>query len=718
MRIKHLVLFLSIIFCANYYLLAQADFNIIGLDEISHYWNGPISIATQDSLVFVLDDRCLSILKARGTDQDLKLSYVSDFDVPGQDMVVSGNYVYTVGHGLIVTDISDIQNPVIVRTVGVGTNWCKDIVKNGNYLYISNLDTGMHIIDVTNPEQAHQVGFFSTIGNCWSLDIKDNYVYLSDINMLKIIDVTNPANPIQVGFCSNSHSVSGVCVQGDYAYISDLVMGDSGLSIFNISNPSEPFQTGFLQISFGSFRIGVQDSLVFVTGYDSSTPYLKIISVFDPTNPIEIYSFEGRYNGFVYYQNSLLVTNLARTIDVFNIRDSMNASRKYLYVNDPYIAIAKKDNYLYTLGDYGGFKVINASDPGNLEEIGMCRIIPDNVHISGEAGISIQDNLAFVINSFLGIIWIDISDPTSPQVIDNLYILPYSDFVFDSGYIFVSMQVGGICVINISSNPASIVNYCTEVDSIKEIALNETKLFALDENNVMHIFQKNSSSLAEIGSYIFPNDVRCLTAYNNYLYYESNYSIKIMDVSIPENPIVISTISNQGTIKEMKIIGHFLYVISINRGLLIFDLINPNHPILTGKNTTAGRYAHMNISENYMFAVQDKIRSFDCQNALSIEDCLTPEPESMMTINNYPNPFNTSVKVNFHIPLSGKTSLEIFNIKGQLVQTLVNESKSKGDYCTLWNGRDQHNVGVASGIYFAKLKRGNQELVKKLILLK
>ena len=84
---------------------------------------------------------------------------------------------------------------------------------------------------------------------------------------------------------------------------------------------------------------------------------------------------------------------------------------------------------------------------------------------------------------------------------------------------------------------------------------------------------------------------------------------------------------------------------------------------------------------------------------------------------NFPNPFNPSTTINFYLQKDGLTNLDIFNIKGQKVKTLVNENLDKGQHSTFWNGKDDNNKQVSSGIYFYKLNTGNFSSTKKMILI-
>jgi hypothetical protein len=80
---------------------------------------------------------------------------------------------------------------------------------------------------------------------------------------------------------------------------------------------------------------------------------------------------------------------------------------------------------------------------------------------------------------------------------------------------------------------------------------------------------------------------------------------------------------------------------------------------------------------------------------------------------NYPNPFNPSTVINYSIPKESNVSLKIYNLLGQEVKTLVDETKAPGNYNVSFNARD-----LSSGIYFYSLKAGNFYQVKKMMLLK
>ncbi len=85
---------------------------------------------------------------------------------------------------------------------------------------------------------------------------------------------------------------------------------------------------------------------------------------------------------------------------------------------------------------------------------------------------------------------------------------------------------------------------------------------------------------------------------------------------------------------------------------------------------------------------------------------------------NHPNPFNPTTRISFSLPSQCRTILNIYNLKGQLVKTLLNQDLDKGNHSINWNGTDIKGMNVGSGVYYYKLQWNKKELTRKMILLK
>jgi formylglycine-generating enzyme required for sulfatase activity len=93
-------------------------------------------------------------------------------------------------------------------------------------------------------------------------------------------------------------------------------------------------------------------------------------------------------------------------------------------------------------------------------------------------------------------------------------------------------------------------------------------------------------------------------------------------------------------------------------------------------------------------------------------------PSSFQLEQNYPNPFNPSTTIEFQLPRDILVSLDIFNVLGQKVATLVNETKKAGYYQIQWNGTNNAGQAVATGVYYIRLQSKDFVATKKIMLIR
>ncbi len=94
------------------------------------------------------------------------------------------------------------------------------------------------------------------------------------------------------------------------------------------------------------------------------------------------------------------------------------------------------------------------------------------------------------------------------------------------------------------------------------------------------------------------------------------------------------------------------------------------------------------------------------------------KPSAFLLSQNYPNPFNPVTNFKFSLPRASHVKIEIFNIVGQRVKTLLDEDMKAGVFVVDWNGEDEKGVEVSSGIYFYRVIAGNRSDIKKMVLLR
>lgn len=126
----------------------------------------------------------------------------------------------------------------------------------------------------------------------------------------------------------------------------------------------------------------------------------------------------------------------------------------------------------------------------------------------------------------------------------------------------------------------------------------------------------------------------------------------------------------------------------------------------------------------------DNGTSFPAKVIVSVTDPLPVEPEptppgsslprAFSLGANFPNPFNPSTTITYHVPEGAPehVSLKVYNLRGQLVATLVDSPRPPGEYGVTWDGTDNNGCGLPSGVYFYRMNAGPFHSTRKMVLLK
>jgi len=103
-----------------------------------------------------------------------------------------------------------------------------------------------------------------------------------------------------------------------------------------------------------------------------------------------------------------------------------------------------------------------------------------------------------------------------------------------------------------------------------------------------------------------------------------------------------------------------------------------------------------------------------------ILDTNEPENPPILTalLGNFPNPFNPSTTISFVLSSYENVSIDIFNVRGQLVRGLVSGVWSEGSHEVIWNGTDDNGTVLGSGLYFYRFTAGDIVETRKMLLLK
>ena len=157
--------------------------------------------------------------------------------------------------------------------------------------------------------------------------------------------------------------------------------------------------------------------------------------------------------------------------------------------------------------------------------------------------------------------------------------------------------------------------------------------------------------------------------------------------------------------------------------LLMYNL--SNRPIPAGEGSIVSLPAVLNpyASGDVRIQLKQVVLADEKAALIPVSDGSPSIPVAFELDQNYPNPFNPSTTIRFSLPSQSKggylpTTLRIYNVLGQMVRTLMDEPLAAGTHDVIWDGKDDRGSQVASGIYFYKLRSGDYEDTKKMVMMK
>ncbi|MCX5752802.1 MAG: T9SS type A sorting domain-containing protein [Candidatus Krumholzibacteria bacterium] len=154
---------------------------------------------------------------------------------------------------------------------------------------------------------------------------------------------------------------------------------------------------------------------------------------------------------------------------------------------------------------------------------------------------------------------------------------------------------------------------------------------------------------------------------------------------------------------------------------------------IAAENVNAGGYpvrtmwfgfSYMNIRDDVLSAPMDRVEIardvfdyFGETTNIDITPADAPKPTTKLT-QNFPNPFNPATTIKYSVKDKGLVTIRVYSVAGQLVRTLVDGVKDAGYYAVTWDGKNDRDGAVASGIYFYRMDTKGFSETKKIVLLR
>ena len=116
--------------------------------------------------------------------------------------------------------------------------------------------------------------------------------------------------------------------------------------------------------------------------------------------------------------------------------------------------------------------------------------------------------------------------------------------------------------------------------------------------------------------------------------------------------------------------------------------------------------------------IRDSVYHYAADYSSVSDDPKSVVPSGYVLKQNYPNPFNPDTKIEFTIPASEQVSVNVYNLEGRLVKTLIDQEMRSGQHVVRWDGTNQVGTKVATGMYIYQLKTNSTVLHRRMTFVK
>lgn len=344
---------------------------------------------------------------------------------------------------------ADALNIELIGQIGGQT---QAVVVDGSYAYSASAAgvSGLRIIDVANPAQPTEVGFYDTPGAAFDVAKAGNLIHVADgAAGLQIIDVSNPINPIETGYYDNLEFPTDVAAAGSYSYVADL---QDGLQIIDVTNPANPMGVGNYDTPGTDWGITVAGHFAYVAATDGG---LLIIDVANPAAPIEAghYRTPGDALGVAVAGNFAYVADDEKGLRIINIMDPATPTEVGFY-DTPGAAenVVVAGHYAYIADRFGGLRVIDVSDPTIPTEAGYYVIA------EGAYDVDVAGNLVFVASGASLLVLEFQPELPSPELNINRNVGAPGSFFTVSGSDYPPDEVATVIINSQELNSISVEN--------------------------------------------------------------------------------------------------------------------------------------------------------------------------------------------------------------------------------------------------------------------
>ncbi len=686
-----------------------------------------------------------------------------------RSVAVQGDFLFAgLSNYLVVIDVSHPGKPRRVASTRIITTsplWSVyDIAMSGEYALTAD-DAGLHIIDVSDPYNPVEIGADET-GYALGVAVSGSVAFVTNADGVRAVDISDTKNPIIIGSVATSEWAVKIRVIGGYAFVAGYF---GSLIVIDVSNPTSPTEVACYDVGAYSWGLDVQDTLAYLP-VEYGTSGMSIIDISIPESPLQI----GRYA--CYNPEDVVVADgyayLVGTPYLFEVVDVSDptAPRRAAVIDDTGgFEIVKQGQTVYVADSGSSFRVVDVEDPAVPEVLGR------HDFVGRGRCIAFEGSNAFVGEYGGGFTSIDLTEPDDPaflasighsEITSDIHVMGSELFTGNSDW-YPDATGGGFSIYD-TTDPVDPVPVSTAFswDNVYDIEADPSYVYGIGNRYGYKFFVydiTDRASPAELAALPISGGPRQCDVAGDVAYVAARSGgLVVLDVSDRQNPAELAMFV--GDISDIQVVGRYGFAVEPGSGLVVIDVSNPEHPAEVSRTTGIGTPYFVTVDYPWVITTSyddNFLRILDASDPASpvlvsqyetggtgpvaVSDTLlvmvTDGPGSVLILEcglldkttgvgdntprllrlgqNYPNPFNPTTTIEYSIAEPGQVSLNVYNVAGQLVRTLVNGYQTPQEIQPVtWSGQNDRGQSVSTGVYFYKLSTRGFTRTRKMLILK
>jgi len=711
------------------------DLNISLLSDF--LWRFVKDVQYQDGLIYLLTERGLLVYDGHVDFISPRLLSQFGLDYSCRSLDVKGP-VAVLYSGIDRMTFLDIANPEEIREifhVEVGDT-IFDYSSAGTAGYVACGFSGIRVLDLSDSAGGIEVAVLDEGVHTVAVEAHEGYLYVADdFNGVLAYGLENPLKPSLLDEVLFLQPVTDLAVSAGRVYLAN---GNSGVVSYEVEPPLNLTRLDTYQTAMRAVKTEARDGLI------SAVDLLGDIYIFDPdtTEPRHVFQERGISDHFdIASRNDrdyIFFPDDSGGFEVLSIDEAVQPDQVWYYPGSSLItSTALIGDFIMVAGMNDDVTVWRVERDLNPELVSTLSMAAKNSFV-----VALDSLLVVAENSLPQDSWVRLFNVLDPMGILNMkrnliawsHVSDIEVEYNDSGTIeLTTFGSEGTTLFTLETAGEKPEDFYAVLERTF-VPSKFTQTAVERYGGYLYTYQKKGSGviydatdiglnneLPKIGSFDASGGTYCIEVIDSLCYLGGGYGVQIRRMDGYQIGEKLAHIGSGYRVLDLQFdwVDSLMFAALGDEGVAIYDVADIADPQLLCSISTHG-YSELVSMSGGKLAVADRYSVEVFDYSFYRDEPILPSRFSLAQ--NYPNPFNLSTKIEFAVPgdLNSRYNieLEIINILGQTVRTLVDARLSAGFYKYAWDGTDQSGREAASGVYFYRLSVDGFSTTRKMVFLK